>query len=146
MTVAGEYKRLRRLGYRASNAYDMAKTNVAFDNLEFDEVVRIRVEPDEFFDLDNLLGDTYDPSVNTDIPPERLERERKAEINRINRDGVWGIVGEYFNGETWEVADSVWGFVGDDWQDSGYDVDIKQSTINAYRSVQYCVTCRRPVS
>ena len=144
MTVAGEYKRLRKQGFLARQAYYGAKTRVQFDNLKFQEVVRLQIIPDEFVDLDNLFGDCYNPDVNTDIKPEILEKQRQQEIDRINQDGVWGIVGEYFNGVEWVQTDSVWGFVGSDWQDSGYDSDIMAATVEAYHSHTFCITCHKP--
>jgi hypothetical protein len=106
--------------------------------------VRLRIVPDECVDLDDLLGDTYSHKANPDIPESRLERERKREIERINRDGVCGVIGEYFDGEQWEQADSCWGFIGDDWKESGYDKDIMASTIKAADNADKCPTCHRP--
>jgi hypothetical protein len=73
--------------------------------------------------------EAFNPKANPDIHPDRLERERKAEVERVERDGVWGVVGEFFDGEEWQHADSCFGFIGDDWKDSGYDVDIMASTL-----------------
>ena len=69
--------------------------------------------------------------MNDDIPASRLERERQVEIERVNRDGVWGVIGEYWNGREWVHVDSCWGFIGDDWRESGYDADIMRSTLDA---------------
>ena len=93
--------------------------------------VRIVEHPDEYVDLDDLLGESYDPNVNPDIKPEILERERQDEIERINRDGVWGYTAEYWNGATWEHADSICGFVGNDFTKSGYNTDLMQSALDA---------------
>lgn len=106
--------------------------------------VRIRLLPDECADYDNLAGDMFNPAVNTDIEPEELERQEQEFKDRINRDGVWGVVGEFWNGEEWEEADSCWGFVGDDWKGSGYDKEIRETTIKAYREQKHCPTCGRP--
>jgi len=147
------YTEERNNGTRAKWAIRTARVRQAWEENEFSgfgdpEIgqVRLQVEPDEYCDLDNLLGDTYDPKVNSDIPPARLERERKAEIERIERLGVWGIIGEYFDGETWNHADSCWGFVGDDWKQSGYDVDIMASTLVLAVKAKdgLCVHCGRP--
>lgn len=87
---------------------------------------RIKIAPDDFADLDNLFGDTYDPSVNTDIDPAVLAEQKQEEIDRINRDGVWGMIAEYECSccGRWTEADSVWGFIGDDWKGSGYEADL----------------------
>ena len=97
-----------------------------------DDIVRIRIEPDDSADLDNLLGDCFDPDVNSDIQPHVLARQRQEEIDRINRDGVYGIIGEYKCPccGNWQQVDSCWGFIGDDWKDSGYDLDIKQAALD----------------
>ena len=63
----------------------------------------------------------------------------------MNRQGVWGIVGEYFDGEVWQHADSCFGFVGDDWKNSGYDTDIMQATLDAARDASVCRCCGRPM-
>lgn len=115
-----------------------AMIRAAWETAEESGLVRLRVEPDDVCDLDNLLGDCFDPTANPDIKPERLEREKQHEIDRIDRDGVWGVIGEYKSsvcptcgrGGEWEQADSCWGFVGEDWKDSGYDLDIMAETLS----------------
>jgi hypothetical protein len=111
---------------------------------EDNEQVRFRVEYDELADYENLAGDSFNPEVNTDIQPHILEREEREFIDKINREGVWGIIGEFWNGEEWIQADSVWGFVGDDWKGSGYDLDVKWSTLDQLSKVERCECCRRP--
>ena len=115
-----------------------------FETLKAKKLVRFKVIADEHWDYDNLAGDTYNPEVNTDIPEFCLQGEKKEFKKRINREGVWGIVGEYWNGEEWQEADAVWGFVGDDWEDSGYDLDVKTSTVKAFENLSKCSTCGRP--
>ena len=70
--------------------------------------------PDETCSLEDLEGDCFNPKANPDIPASRLERNRKELMEKVNREGVWGIVGEYFYGEVWQQADSCFGFVSDD--------------------------------
>lgn len=96
--------------------------------------VRLRLVPDETCCLDDLLGDRYNHEVNSNIKPEILDRERAAYIERIENDGVCGVVGEYWNGQAWEHADSCFGFVGDDWRESGYDSDIMSTTLDAWNA------------
>lgn len=93
--------------------------------------VRLRWEPDDHAHLDDLLGDCYDPRANPDISPARVERERKEAIEKIDRDGVWGLIGEYYDGTDWKHAESCWGFIGQDADD--YAVDIMAATLDAAR-------------
>jgi hypothetical protein len=152
------YLRERSKGTLARWALRNAKTRIEWDKMNGDVVgeherqhdatrgnVRLRIVADECVDLDNLFGDTYSHKANPDIPESRLERERKQEIDRVNRDGVWGVVGEFFDGEAWQHADSCWGFVGEDWKDSGYDTDIMHSTLEQAKNVRVCRACKRPL-
>jgi hypothetical protein len=155
------YMAERRKGNRASYALRSARVHIAWDKANGHSTydgeripcydprfrdVRLRIVADESADLDSLFGDTYSQTANSDIPLSRLERERKAEIDRVNRDGVCGVIGEYFDGETWQHADSCFGFIGDDWKDSGYDVDIMSQTLDAARKAARCKSCGRPLS
>jgi hypothetical protein len=106
--------------------------------------VRLRVIPDEVSSMDDLMGDMFDPSVNDDISPSRLELERRAFEERVSRDGVCGVQAEYWNGEEWVSTDAVWGFVGDEWQESGYDLDLMRSAMDELKSVRLCPCCGRP--
>ena len=112
---------------------------------EESQFVRLSIVPDDSgMSFEDLTGDTFNAEAHPDIPQERMDRERKEEMDRINREGVYGVVGEYWNGEEWEHVDSCWGFVGDDWKESGYDVDIMSATIKAYQGRKHCKTCGRP--
>ena len=95
--------------------------------------VRLRIEPDYDADFDFLCGDSFNPDVNPDIQPHVLERQEKEFLDLVNREGVYGIIGEYrcpCCGE-WNQADSCWGFVGDDWHE--VDVDIMSATLDMAR-------------
>ena len=96
-----------------------------------DPRVRIVAAADDCQSLDNLFGDTFSAKCNPEIKLEILERERQAEIDRINRDGVWFMVAEYWNGREWEHADSMGGFIGNDFTGSGYDTDLKAEAMRA---------------
>ena len=122
------------------------KSSTLWDTLKAEGKVRLRIEPDEHASLEDLEGDMFNPKVNGDIPEAQLKEDREAFIERVNRDGVWGMIGEYWNGEAWEHADSSWGFIGDDWSDNGYDDDIKAATIKAYKKQKHCPTCKRPTA
>ncbi|HTF40869.1 MAG TPA: hypothetical protein VK754_09785 [Propionibacteriaceae bacterium] len=143
-TLTREYKRLRRLGWHASNAYNAAKTREAWDAAEAEGFVRLVYPPDECVSLDDLKGDCFNPKYVTHISRSQLEREEKAFEEKVNREGVYGIVGEYFDGETWQQADSCWGFLGDDLQDNGYETDCMALTLEALEALEHCPTCGRP--
>jgi hypothetical protein len=151
-STAREYARERATGTLAKNALHNVRIRAAWRKAEWDEHsepeigdVRLRIVADDSADLDDLFGDTFNPKVNSDIPLARLERERQAEVDRVNRDGVWGVIGEYYDGEEWQHADSCFGFIGEDWKDSGYDVDIMSQTLDAASAIETCPTCHRPL-
>ena len=59
-------------------------------------------------------------------------RHKCDEAQRIDRDGVYGVVAEYRDPDLgWTEADSCWGFVGDDWQEHCADVDFMDSAMRA---------------
>ncbi len=125
----------------AKNALDMARTLAAFQECE-DETVRLRCEPDEHCDMENLKGDTFNREVNTDIQESRMAREEKEFEESIERDGVWGIIGEYLNPATgqWEHGDSCWGFAGykdstDPFENCAV-IDIMDQTIDALHKAE----------
>jgi hypothetical protein len=125
------------------NEIEMKRIAELFGQLESEGVVRLRVEPDDIYHPDNLFGDVYNPEANPDIPPERLKRAEQEEIDRVNREGVWGLITEYYDHYSgkWTEAFSCWGFIGDDWKDSGYDTDAKDMAITEYYSQPYLTVC-----
>ncbi len=145
-TVLSEYRRLRKLGWAAKWAYVSARTKAAWDTMDgfvFDGDERsLSMAPGESIYTPGpvrlilkLEEDAYDDSyVDTwdDLSEQKREKYRKDLWDRVERDGVWGLVGEYWDGSEWVHADSCWGFIGDDWKDSGYDTDIMAMTISAY--------------
>lgn len=131
--IRTDYRLRRKQGERAHVALYSARTEVMFDILAHRGLVRLTLSPDEDIDLTWLDQDHYS------------KQYRDEQIERVNRDGSWGIIGEFKTREgEWEHADSCWGFIGDDWCDSGYDSDIKTATIKALwdRVMQTeCPTC-----
>jgi len=105
--------------YEASDEWD-----------EGDSRVRIVAMPDDCCDMDDLKGDWFDPDVNANINPNRLEREEREFEERVNREGVWGFRAEYWNGNEWIETDSIFGFVGDDFIGSNYDDDLIESALD----------------
>lgn len=127
------YNALRKQGWAAQFALSAAKTQVEFDD---NENVRLVVVPDELCSMDDLKGDIFNPEANPDIPASRLEREEKEFEEKVNREGVYGLVGEYrcpHCGE-WKHADSCWGFVGDDYD--GYKYDCMAATLKALKNAK----------
>lgn len=113
------------------------------DNEEPDEYgrgpVRLLVLPDESYSVDDM----FDSAVYDDP-----DKARQAQIDDVGRNGVWGVVGEYWDGEEWQHADSCWGHVGyhdvSDPFDNAYAADIMLSTIAARHAVKHCPKCHRP--
>ena len=122
------YKQLRKKEWKAKNAWDYAVTKSKFYDRDD---VRLLIEPDQSYSMKDLKGDMFDPKINKDVKPEILAKQEKDFEERVSQQGVWGIVGQYkcpCCGE-WKSTDSVWGFVGDDWEESGYDEDIMNNTM-----------------
>lgn len=114
--------------------YDRHAKSEPGESLDCPGPIRLLIVADENCGLDDLLGDCFNPEVNSDIKAEILESEKQAYILRIERDGVCGVIGEYWNGGEWAHVDSCFGFVGDDWRESGYGDDIMGATLAAYNS------------
>ena len=158
--VLKEYKKLRILHQHignngepytfrvsASTALDIARRKIEITS-EWDTLnpmyVRLRWEPDDCWTIDDLAGDCYDPKVNSDIRPSILERQYKEFVELVDRESVWGMIGEYYDGEQWREADSIWGIIGQD-NSTGYELDIMAATIEAYQNTQHCPCCGRPI-
>ena len=153
--IVRNYRMNRAKGMEATYALRVAKGTIEFEKRakeveaafgvqEYAGLVKFEVIPEEHVDLDDLFGDTFNPKVVTYITPEKLEDEKQAEIDRIDRDGVWGIVSSYYDGEQWRQAESCGGFIGDDFKGSGYDIDAKQEALDALKAVKLCPCCGRP--
>lgn len=150
--LRANYLRERRKGNNARAAWRNVLVNALWDTLDYGDkdgrtLVRLRIVPDDA-DFNNLCGDTFDLKYNPNIRPAKLARELAEFREKVERDGVWGVIGEFRTSakEPWQHADSCWEFVGDDWKDSGYDVDIKEETLRQLRVAQddVCPTCRKP--
>lgn len=117
-----QYRALRECGWRAGEAMRAARILVSwhrreageFDHPDAIHCVRLRAVPDETATFDDVCGDTYNPRANPDIPRSRLEREEAAFRDLVEREGVWGVVSEYWDetDERWRHADSCFGFAG----------------------------------
>lgn len=105
---------------------EIEKTNRAFEQAEADGLLRFRVEPDE-----TIYDDSY---IDTWEVSESEKDAAKKEIwERIEQDGVWGIVVDKKCSECghWDEVDSVYGFIGNEYKNSGYDTDIKATGLKA---------------
>ena len=124
LAVESEYYRLREVGWTALQALEAARINVLFSDAEEKGDVSFEVLPDPE-PYDDSYIDTWD-----DVPEHMREAARNETRRRIENDGVWGIRSnaKLSCGSLHDVADC-WGFVGDDWQDSGYDVDLKREAL-----------------
>jgi len=89
-------------------------------------LVRINIEPDQEFD--DSFVDTW-----TNVSEGRRKRIKENLWAEIDRDGVWGMVGEYNMFGQWVPTDSCWGFIGTDLENNEYRIDIMDNTIKSFR-------------
>lgn len=122
--ITKEYRRLRAKGFTGADALRAARVNVAFEAAENAGLVEFRVDVDP---------EPYDASfVHTwGLPPARAQRAEREILERAERDGVWVISAVKVTDDEGEPLDSVGMFIGDDFADSGYDVDVKRSALEA---------------
>jgi hypothetical protein len=104
-----------KLAWKAADGYECDDNEDAPDHLEPGRV-RLAIVPDYDSPPDDFCGTEADLA-------EARERAR--------REGMSGIVGQFWNGSEWEEADSVYGFIGEDWRGSGYDVDVMSAALKA---------------
>jgi len=116
----------------AKAALRLARTTCAFDALVFSDLARFETAPDDWYTFDDHEGDTYSPAANPDIKPAILDRERKAELDRANREGFYVLSVQVRESDDaqWETLDSCGGFLGDDWRGSGYDLDMMRVAVD----------------
>ncbi len=97
--------------------------SVAFESPTFkafyDLGYRVVAVKDLCYNLADLLGDSYNPTVNSGIPAVQLKKEETAEKRRINKLGVWGCGLALDDKPVYDTF--IWGFVGDDFIGSGHD-------------------------
>lgn len=151
MTVYEEYRRIRQdrvtrytgtgriyhhkvpAAAALRSARRLVDITTRWDAAVAEGLVRLTVHPDYDADIEDLAGDAYNPIANPEIQPHILTRQYKEFADRVNREGVWGIQSEHkcqCCGQ-WVKDDAVWGFVGDDWEGSGYDLDLKAVALAA---------------
>lgn len=135
--IRNEYLRLRRKGWTASAALRAARIEDMWTDLANEGVVCIE-HPFDDEPYDDSYIDTWD-----DLSPTKRERAKKEVHDLVERHGLYGIRGEFFDGKEWVEVDAVWSLIGNDLTDNGYDVDIKFATIVAYRDHQDHVATMR---
>ena len=144
--VLTKYKENRKAGLPAVHALQHARFDVRtdrqWDRLERLGLVRIRAEPDDNVCIEDLEGDMFNPDVNPEISAQKLEKERRAFIELVERGGVWGHIAEYNIGQGWEHGDSRWGYVDDSLAEN--NTDVKSGGIQALREAirARCRCCR----
>lgn len=150
------YKVERKRGGRAQYAIRNARVRLAWQALggyeEYEHESKWYREDETGKQVRIMIRDDYDwePVMDFDCkntkPYQCDWRNRKPcaihkrEAERANREGVYGIEGQYRHPVTgeWIDADSVWGFIGDDWRGSGYDIDIMAETMAQLEKVTGC--------
>ena len=71
---------------------------------------------DTDYSMDDLKGDCFNPSVNTDIDVKILKRDEIEFEKSVYDDDVFGYVLEKWDpsvGIGWVHVDSCWGFIGE---------------------------------
>ncbi len=104
---------------------EAAKAKGIFQQLEKDGVSIITRDSDQYYTFADHEGDMFDPDINNNIDPEELKTQRRRELGRFNRNGVWChtlfVLGE--------EIECMGGFVGKDFYGSGYDSDFYASAL-----------------
>jgi hypothetical protein len=132
--IIEQYRRSRALGVPAARALQAARwcADVRERWLAAEErgVVRFRVEPDH----DN--GDVLDFDCGH-VERGLCERCERRFIDRVNSEGVYGIVAEVKLGHEWDrYTAAVWGFIGDDWEEGCEDLDVKGEALAVLESYE----------
>jgi len=106
--------------------HEIEKINSAFEELQQMGLLRFRIVPDETF-YDDSYVDTWEISESDKIKAKKEIRER------IEEEGVWGIAVDKKCSECgqWDEVDSVYGFIGNEYEGSGYDIDVKISGLKS---------------
>lgn len=117
----------------AARALSEARIRVAWEaagGLEIDEWRAERSDDPPYSGrVRLLLRVDHDPSSAWDV--DAPQREIDALIERADREGVCGIVAQFWDDSDWQDVDSVWGFIGSDWKRSGYDTDCMRAALDA---------------
>ena len=112
------YAQFRMAGYSPADSWRSAGIVAEFrvhecgkhDKPEFGDM-RIRLEPD---DEPYNPGDTLEPFRGSDGRWRTREENERELSELLERTGVWGSIGEVWDGSEWVEADSCWGHAGYD--------------------------------
>lgn len=96
--------------------------------------IRLGKVKDDIHSIDDLMGDCFDPILNTDIPPGQLKKDKSAFLRRVSAQSVWAFYVEYWDGREWHQSDMCGGFVGNDFFGSGYEVGFANEAFTAYQA------------
>jgi len=101
--------------------------NIIFENQNY----RIVELYDEYADMEDLKGESFDPKVNPDIDPKVLKEQEVAFEQEVFEKGVFGYVLEKKCQAcgNWEHKDSCWGFIGIHANENHYIVEEFMETI-----------------
>jgi hypothetical protein len=123
-SLIAEYRQQRQHHHTGSSALRAARILLAFKRVEQFGLVRLHVEPEiDCYDMSYI--DTWE------ISDKKKEAEKKSLSDRIDQEGCWILVAQYKDEDSWKTVDSVGGFIGDDWQNSGYDIDMMLGALEA---------------
>lgn len=147
--LRGGFCQHRLVGLR-ERVEEKVKLDELWDRLEYADLVKLELEPDEHVTWEDMAGDTFDVDVHEDTVPggaRTIRAQEKRYRERLEQDGVWGVVGYYRVSEDaeWERGDSVWGMELEWAEDNEYRDDIKSQTIEKLRKTlrSRCRCCRR---
>ena len=91
-------------GYGRRDCYDCAESSL-----------RIRMEPDDVCDMEDLKGDCFNPRVNDDIDPDVLAEQERDFEDAVRQYGVWCLLAEYKDEDgEWTTCDSICGLCDED--------------------------------
>lgn len=124
--VKVNYSYFRNKGFMAPQAYYFAKVKALWDVYEPLGVIQFRVVPDEL-EYDDSYIDTWGFS-------KRAAKYQKEKLwKKIEQEGVWRILTEIRCPYclSWTHVDSIGGFIGEDYNDSGYDWEVKAAAVEA---------------
>lgn len=139
----GEAKELGFEGARRRFERVMAKAEPPeqrqFRCLEAQGLVRITVEREDTYDLDELKGDAYKPEVADHISPEELRAQEKEFEAQVADEGVWHVGSKAWDprpGQGFvDSGESIGGFVGGQFWGSGYEAQVMQAAIDKAREL-----------
>lgn len=99
------YHRFRPVTHTAKEALANAKTVARFHELESDGLVRLRCEPEH----ENYFDVYGEPEAYVGANGRRVSAKQalKELEDLLERDGVWWMTSEWFDGEEWQHADSI---------------------------------------